>query len=194
MSSTVDAREALIRRPVMSNVIFGMLIFVFTEIMFFGALVSSILVVKGGADSWLPPAGVRLPVVATAFNTTVLFLSGLFIYLAGREFKTKPGHGKVLNYTLRAIALGGFFVVFQGYEWLQLFSYGMTMTTGIFSAMFFLVIGTHGLHAIAGVLALVYSYIKIKKGKFGIEQITALQIFWYMVVGIWPILYGMLYF
>ena len=90
--------------------------------------------------------------------------------------------------------LGIGFVVLQGFEWMRLIAYGMSMTSGIFGACFFLLIGTHGLHAAAAAIAMGYLYLRLRRHQLRPEHVQAMQVFWYFVVGIWPVLYGLVYF
>ena len=192
-TQTATINNSLVKRkPAVPNAILAMGIFVFTELMFFTGLLSALLVIRGGAaDTWLPPEQITLPVYQTAFNTFILFLSGVFLYFAG---KNKANSSRAMILTLRAAVLGLFFVLFQGYEWVHLVGYGMTFTTSIFSACFYLLIGTHGLHALAGAGSLFYLTYKVYKKEVSDSTFTAYQMFWYMVILIWPILYSQLYF
>ncbi len=177
----------------LSNKVFATLIFIFTEVMFFTALISAFLIIRGDEKvSWEIPLGVKLPVLATAYNSLVLIGSGLLLFLAGLSFK-KERSEKIRSLLGWSTVLGAFFVCFQGYEWMQLISYGLTMKSSIFGACFFLLIGTHGIHALLGVLVLAYLYM-ISKNKLDHENIKAVQIFWFFIVGLWPLLYGLVYF
>jgi heme/copper-type cytochrome/quinol oxidase subunit 3 len=182
------------RTPVLADGVCGMLIFVATEVMFFTALVSAFVIIKADIEPWAPPLGIRLPALATAANTVLLFLSGVFLYLAGRRFN-REGPGPWVGTLLGGAAvLGACFVLFQGIEWMRLLGYGMTMTSGIFGACFFLLIGTHGLHAAAAATAMMVLYVRLARGELKLEQLQAMQVFWYFVLGIWPLLYGLVYF
>ena len=190
-----ERREQIARRQVVPSAVLGTLVAVGTEIMFFMALVSAYIVIKAGVGAnWIPPSEVRLPVLTTAFNTFVLTLSGVALYMAGRLMKTR-GPDKLTQRTfLAAILLATFFVGFQGYEWVQLIKAGMAINSGIFGACFFLLIGAHGLHAAAVILAMVWLFLRMKQGTLTQAHMTALQIFWAFIVGVWPILYGLVYF
>jgi cytochrome c oxidase subunit III len=182
------------RAPLLANSVFGMLIFVATEVMFFTGLVSAFVIIKAGIDPWTPPVGVRLPVVATASNTALLLLSGVFLYQAGRRFAAEGNTQRVRTLLGGAALLGASFVLFQGYEWIRLITYGMTMTSGIFGACFFLLIGTHGFHAASAAMAMAYLYSRLTRNALRPDHLRAMQVFWYFVVGIWPVLYGLVYF
>jgi cytochrome c oxidase subunit III len=182
------------RAPLLADSVFGMLIFVATEVMFFTGLISAFVIIRAGIDPWTPPVGVRLPVVATASNTALLLLSGVFLHQAGRWFAAEGNTQRVRTLLGSAALLGVCFVLFQGYEWMRLITYGMTMTSGIFGACFFLLIGTHGFHAASAAMALVYLYSRLTRNELRPDHLRAMQVFWYFVVGIWPVLYGLVYF
>lgn len=192
-------RQGVRRKPVIPSTIFATLVFVVTETMFFVALISAFVIIKAKYSTWEPPAGVILPVVATAFNTVVLFISGFFLYLTGRAKQkarddNESDHEKIGRMLVISILLGGFFVVTQGVEWVKLISFGLTMKSSIFGACFFLLIGMHGLHALAALGFMVYLRLLHKSKRLRLDQIHAMQVFWYFVVGLWPLLYGMVYF
>ena len=89
--------------------------------------------------------------------------------------------------------MGLVFVAIQGFEWSQLLAHGLTMTSGVFGACFFLLIGGHGLHAMVAVLVLFYTFMRLKRGLVTLDQLRSVQIFWYFIVGIWPFLYVLVY-
>ena len=178
----------------MPNNVLGTTLFVVTEIMFFTALISAYLVIRSGAGFWAPPTDVRLPIVATTLNTMILFASGIMTQLAIVAFKKDATGESAKTRWFWAILLGTFFVVFQGYEWIQLIKYGMTLTTSVFSSCFFLLIGSHALHALSAVIAMLFVFRWILKGEAQLDQLRSMQIYWYFVVSVWPFLYLLVYF
>ncbi|MBC7658395.1 MAG: cytochrome c oxidase subunit 3 [Chitinophagaceae bacterium] len=170
--------------------VLGILIFVVGELMFFSALVSTRIVIKASAGIFAPPQNVKLPVLTTGFNTIVLLLSGIFMAAAG----FKHGSERSKSLFAMAIATGVFFLGVQGYEWFNLLHYGMTMTSSVFGATFYLLIGCHALHVILAVLTMLWFYRLYSKDKFGPDGMLALQIYWSFVVLIWPVLYSLVYF
>jgi heme/copper-type cytochrome/quinol oxidase subunit 3 len=93
-----------------------------------------------------------------------------------------------------AMILGALFVILQGREWLNLLSLGMTIGSGIFASTFFLLIGSHGLHAITAIIAMLILLIWTKYGYYRYDHIQGMMIYWLFIVGIWPILYRLVYF
>jgi cytochrome c oxidase subunit III len=184
------------RVPAVPSEVLGMLIFVLTEVMFFLALISAFLVIRAQVfGTWAPPGELKLPVLMTAFNTAVLLISGVLMVLATKAFAKPDGKARGQVLLGQAILFGAFFVGVQGYEWVKLIRYGMTMTSGIFGATFYLLIGSHGLHALAAIVAMGWMLFKMRKGWLvSVNGMRAMAIFWLFVVGIWPVLYGLVYF
>ncbi|CAK0773529.1 COX3 domain-containing protein [Gammaproteobacteria bacterium] len=181
------------RKPLVSNVVLGTLLFVIVEVMFFAALISAYLVIRSGAGlRWIPPGDIRLPVESTAINTFALLVSGVLMILSTKWFF--KGIAKIRWIFLWSMILGTGFVVFQGQEWIKLIIQGMTMVSGVFGACFFLLIGMHGLHAVTAIIAMIYLWTKMKEGELKIEHMQAMTVYWMFIVCIWPLLYGLVYF
>ena len=177
--------------PLLTNVELGTLIFICSELMFFAALISAFLIIKAGrGEAFVLPSHVTLPVLATGLNTAVLLVSGYLLHLAVVKWEEARHAGE--NFLLAAIIGGAVFVTAQGYEWVKLLSYGMTMTSGIFAACFFLLVGAHALHAAVTVLVMLLCY--WRRAHLTLVSLRALRLFWLFVVGIWPLLYGLVYF
>jgi cytochrome c oxidase subunit 3 len=179
------------RTPLIPSAVMGMLIFVLTELMLFSGLISAFVIVRAGAMVWPPPGQPRLPLQATAFNTGVLLASGVALFLAQRRFfRDRAAARRPL---LLAMLLGAFFVVFQGVEWVRLIRQGLTLTSSTLGSFFYLIVGLHALHAIAALGVLVYTWRRLERGWLAQHQLAAAQVFWYFVVGLWPVLYGVVY-
>ncbi len=182
-----DARP----QPLLPNPVLGMLIFVIAELMMFGGLISAFSIVKAGALVWPPPVQPRLPVEATAFNTAILLASAWALFHANRAFLLDRATAK--RPLFAAIGLGAFFVCFQGYEWVALIRHGLTLTSSNYGSFFYLIVGMHGLHALAGLLVLSRSAMKLRRGFLAPSSFAGSQVLWYFVVGLWPVLYMLVY-
>lgn len=188
----VHSRPAPHRRgPLVSNGVFGMLIFVLTEIMFFFALISAHMVVKSQAGAWPPPGQPRLPVQFTAVNTSFLLASGFVLYMAGRAFKQDPAKARAPLYG--AMGLGALFVSLQGVEWVRLLGEGLTLSSSSHGSFFYLIVGLHALHAVSAILGLGWVALRLHRGVATLEQLQAAQVFWAFVVGVWPFIYWQVY-
>jgi len=179
------------RTPLVSSGAVAMLIFVFTEVMLFAGLISSFSIIRASVPSWPSPGQPRLPFEETAVNTVALLLSGVILAFAHRSFRREPA--RAAKALLAAILLGGFFVIFQGVEWVALVRQGLTLTSSILGSFFYLIIGLHALHAVVALGALVYAWLRIRRGWFGPGPLVVAEIFWYFVVVLWPFLYLRVY-
>lgn len=180
------------RRQVAPNSVIGMLIFVVAEVMFFGGLISAHTIVRSTTLSgWPPPGQPRLPIYETLINTLALLASGFVLRHAHRRYESNPALAK--RPMLIAMLLGAFFVAFQGAEWVALLREGLTLTSSTHGGFFYLIIGAHALHAVAGLSVLLWAYLRLTRGDLLHSQIVTVEIFWYFVVGLWPILYWRVY-
>jgi len=173
--------------------VLGMFMFVAIEMMMFAGLISAFVIVKGAAVGgvWPPPGQPRLPVEDTAFNTAALLLSGATLFWAERMFR--KGARRAGKPLLITICLGAFFVGFQGVEWAALLGQGLTIQSSTFGGFFYLIVGMHAAHAICALLALAWAWIQLQRGKLPNTAFWSVQVFWYFVVGLWPILYWLVY-
>jgi heme/copper-type cytochrome/quinol oxidase subunit 3 len=168
-----------------------MLIFVFTELMVFAAFISSFSIIRASALAWPPPGQPRLPLEETAINTAALLASGVVLAYAHRVFQRDRKRAKTP--LLIAILLGGFFVLFQGLEWVALVGQGLTLTSSILGSFFYLIIGLHALHAIAALGVLIYAWQQLQRGWLSSGPLYVGEIFWYFVVLVWPFIYLRVY-
>ena len=171
--------------------VLGTLLFVVVEIMLFAGFISAFSIVKASAIVWPPPDQPRLPLEATALNTAALLASGVLLILARRTFRKNPvGARKPL---LASMALGAFFVIFQGVEWVKLIQAGLTLTSSNLGSFFYTIIGVHALHAVAALILLAYAWWQLQQGRLRSSLLAAAEVFWYFVVGVWPVLYMVVY-
>ena len=81
----------------------------------------------------------------------------------------------------------------QGYEWVSLIHHGLTLTSSNYGSFFYLVVGMHGVHAVAGLIVLGRAVYRLTVGVLAPSTFGAAQVFWYFVVGLWPVLYFTVY-
>ncbi len=179
------------RSPVVPNGVLGMTLFVAAETMLFGGMVSAFTITRSSALLWPPLGQPRLPFEETAVNTAALLLSGVFLVLAQRAYTRD--HARALRPLGISLLLGGCFVLFQGAEWLALVREGLTLTSSAMGSFFYLIVGMHALHAVAALGLLAHTWWRLRQGWLVQSELAAAQVFWYFVVGLWPILYLVVY-
>ena len=196
MTTTVSTASAVRRRrDVVPASVFGMLVFVGTEVMFFAGLISAFTITRAGSPplAWSLPSGLVLPAAETALNSVALLASGVAMFLANRRYRAGQLDG-TRPLLLAATLLGALFVVMQGREWWALLTQGVTIWSGTLSAFFYLIVGTHALHAVAAVGALALAWYRLGRGTLTPGFFFGSQTFWYFVVAIWPVIYLRVYF
>jgi cytochrome c oxidase subunit 3 len=179
------------RQPLVANGVKGMLMFVMSEAMLFAGLISAFTIARSSAILWPPPGQPRLPLEATAFNTAALLASGVLLFAARRSLGRRRERAR--RTLLGAVLLGAFFVLFQGVEWVRLVGEGLTLTSSTLGSFFYLIVGLHALHAVAGIAVLAYAWLRLQRGWLASSQLAAAEVFWYFVVGLWPVLYLVVY-
>ena len=191
-SAEHSGSEPPARPQVISSSVLGMLIFVIVEVMFFAGLISAHTIIKTTSPGgWPPPGQPRLPLEQTAVNTLALLLSGLLLVVAHRAYQRDPRGARAP--LLLSMLLGSYFVVAQGVEWLALIREGLTLTSSNHGSFFYLIIGMHGLHAVAALILLGNVGLLLLRGRLRAGRFYAAEVFWYFVVGVWPILYWRVY-
>ncbi len=179
------------RRELVPSAVLAMVIFVITELMFFAGFISAFTIMRGSAVIWPPPGQPRLPVGETAFNSALLLASGAILLVGSRRFRSQPDRlRRVLGI---AIVLGAAFVALQGREWVGLLAQGLTMSSSALGSFFYLIVGVHALHAVVALGVLFAMWLRMGRATVPRPTLAAAEIFWYFVVGVWPVLYWRVY-
>lgn len=182
-------------QPVVGNARLALLMFIAAETMFFAGLIGAFLVFRLSSPAWPPPFQPRLPVGVTAVNSVILLLSGLTMRLALSA--ARRGRSRRLAHWLSiTVWLGTVFLGVQGYEWLRLIGFGLTLSSGVYGATFYTLIGCHALHVFGAALWLAVVLFRARKGRYSERNYAGVQLcamYWTFVVGLWPILYGLVY-
>ena len=183
------------RRSVLPNAVIGTLVFVGSEAMFFAGLISAFLVLRAGSTVWPPADQPRLPIFVTTINTVILLASGYTMERAVRTARAaeRCAAAEWLGATL---LLGVVFLAIQGSEWLRLLSYELYASSGLYGATFYTHIGAHGMHVLGAVIALLLVRRLVVSQRDATREgaaVEACRVYWFFVVGVWPILFVLVY-
>lgn len=192
MTSAVMTRA---RRPAVPNVVLATALLIVAEAMLFGGLASAYLVLRGQSGAWPPLDQPRLPVVATAFGTALLVLSGIAAWRAVAPARAARGDHATRLVTA-ALGLGAAFFLLQGREWTQLLREGLTTSSSLYGSLFYTIIGCHALHVAGGLAALAFVALRARREGWTagtLDSLTATRLFWTFVVAVWPPLYALVY-
>lgn len=178
-----------------SNTRVAMAMMLVAETMFFSGLIGAYLVFRVGSVVWPPPGLPALPLAVTWVNTIFLLLSGITVVKA--VLAIRGDDRKALSrWLLWTVALGAVFVAIQGSEWVGLVHHGLTLSSGPYGGTFYVLIGTHALHVLGGILWVLAVTSAARGGRYSAAQhdgVEACAIYWIYVCAMWGVLFAMVY-
>ncbi|HZO80364.1 MAG TPA: heme-copper oxidase subunit III [Candidatus Binataceae bacterium] len=170
-------------------------IFIGSEIMLFGGLLSGFIILRAGNPFWPPPGQPRLPLLVTTLNTAVLFVSAWTVLRALRAVRRGDSQG-LTSALVATLALGLTFLAVQGSEWMRLIRYGLTAGSSVYGGVFYTLVGLHALHVAAAVTALAAVLGLARAGRYSRTShggVAALSMYWCFVVALWGVIYVVVY-
>lgn len=178
-----------------SNAWVAILMFLGAETMFFAGLIGAYIVFRVGSAIWPPPFQPRLPVGVTGVNTLILIASAVTMRWSLKAARVN-NYKQVVRCLACTAALGGIFLAVQGFEWMRLIHFGLTVSSSVYGGLFYTLIGFHGLHVIGALIWLLVVLVQAKQKRFSRHRHVGLQtcaMYWTFVVALWPVLYGLVY-
>lgn len=190
------------RQP-LSNAMLGFILFLASEVMFFGGLFAAYFIARADAPSWPPEelltpeqiaAGVRLELelALPAIATVILVASSFVVQWAVFQIRKGSQSGLIWGLFL-TIVMGIIFLAMQLYDYSQL-PFGIDDT--IYGTTFYTLTGFHGLHVTGGVIFLFVVLIRALGGQFDArhhEAVEAASMYWHFVDVVWIALFTTLY-
>ena len=180
----------------LNNVKLGIWLFLASEVMLFGALFSSYVLLRLMATEW--PFGVDvLNVPMGTFNTAVLIGSSVTMVMAYASLKMDD-FGSFRRWLAATIGLSLVFMVVKAFEYNHEFDIGNFPSTSTYLAIYFTMTGLHALHIIGGVIVNTYLLFpgskmwKTNKAQFT-NRIEAAGLYWHFVDLVWIFLFPVLY-
>jgi heme/copper-type cytochrome/quinol oxidase subunit 3 len=180
----------------LNNVKIGIWLFLASEVMLFGALFASYILLRVGAPTW-PEGSEILNVPLATVNTVVLISSSVTMVMAWASLMRKD-FGKFRLYMGGTVALGLVFLVIKYIEYTAKFEHHLYPSTSTFLAIYFTLTGLHGLHVLGGMAVNAYFLFPgAKMWKTAPQQFTnrveTAGLFWHFVDLVWIFLFPVLY-
>ncbi len=174
----------------------GIWLFLASEVMLFGALFASYILLRVGAETW-PRGSSELNVPLATLNTIVLISSSVTMVMSWASLMRKNLR-KFRVYMSSTVALGALFLVFKGIEYGSHFHEHQFPATSVFLAVYFTMTGLHALHVLCGMVVNLYLLLPgSKMWKTAPEQFTnrveVAGLFWHFVDLVWIFLFPVLY-
>src|SRR5258708_8088711 len=152
MSTAIEIPYNSTERPDtgLYNAKLGVWLFLASEVMLFGALFSTYVLLRTGSETWEHGAEV-LNIPLATINTLVLIISSVTMVMSWASLKMK-NLGRYKMYMGLTILCGVGFLVIKGFEYAHKFETGLFPSTSTFMAIYFTMTGLHGLHVIGGMI------------------------------------------
>jgi cytochrome c oxidase subunit 3 len=187
------------------SAIFGMWIFLVTEVMFFGGMFAGYTVYRYRFLSGFIAGSELLDWKLGAFNTIVLILSSFTMALAVHAAQTSRQKQLVL-FLIATMALGSVFLGVKVVEYEHKFEQHLVPSrvlgfqgppnSELFFAFYFAMTGFHALHMIIGIGILAVILRMALKGRFSADYNNPVEVsglYWHFVDIVWIFLFPLLY-
>jgi cytochrome c oxidase subunit 3 len=176
------------------TVMVGMLLFIASEVMFFGGLFATYFNARASVapEPWEPPPGGELDIALAAVLTAIL-ISSSFTMQFGVWAIRRGDTGKMKMWTGITLALGVLFLAGQLYDYSQL---GFGIADGVFGTVFYTLTGFHGAHVFGGAVGLTIILARAIQGQFSGRNhiaVEAVSIYWHFVDVVWIAVFSTIY-
>jgi cytochrome c oxidase subunit 3 len=170
----------------------GMLLFIMSEVMIFGAFFTAYFFIRIVNHNPWPAPGTKLPEAVAGVNTAILLSSSLTIHWAlvsikkGNRFGLKAG-------MVSTFLLGLTFLTIQINEYVHI---GFAPQGAAQSTVFYSLTGLHGIHVFIGLCALMIVTVRAFRGHYSPERHLGMEvpgIYWHFVDIMWVIVYTTVY-
>ena len=170
----------------------GMLLFIISEVMVFGAFFTAYFFIRVADGNPWPTPGTTIPVEVAAFNTAILFSSSFTLHWA--EMSIKNGNRRGLKAGIvSTLLLGMTFLLIQINEYVHL---GFAPHDSAQATIFYGLTGLHGAHVCIGLILLSFATMRSFRGHYSKEQHIGLNvpgIYWHFVDIMWIVVYTTVY-
>ena len=162
---------------------------------------------KAYVRDWL---SVNLPITLLLVNTALLLVSSITMELARRQITRQAalapvrsipgvsiGEERGFPWVYLSLVLGTGFLIGQWFTWKELGNRGFYLATSPSSSFFYLLTGTHAVHLIGGIIALVYAAIssllhRPVEARRIVVDVTAW--YWHFMALLWLYVFALLVF
>jgi cytochrome c oxidase subunit 3 len=170
----------------------GMLLFIISEIMLFGAFFTAYFFIRVVHSAEWPAEGTHLPVAIAGVNTAILLSSSLTMHWALHGARSEN------RFAMRAglfstLMLGMTFLTVQINEYVNV---GFAPHDHAQGTIFYGLTGLHGAHVFVGLTLLAFATTRAFRGHFTAKEHRGVEvpgIYWHFVDIMWVIVYTTIY-
>ena len=179
----------------LSNEKLGMWVFLGSECLLFGALISTFLLYRSRDVVEGPEVAELYDIPFTSVSSFVLLMSSLTMVLALSAAQKGKGR-ETRTWLLTTGLLGATFVAGQVYEFTSFVREGLGYTTNLQSSAFYTLTGFHGVHVTVGIMMLLSLFVLSLRGRLGPERSETVEIvglYWHFVDIVWVVIFTVVY-
>ena len=174
----------------------GIWLFLASEVMLFGALFATYILLRVGAPVW-PHGREFLTIPHATTNTIVLISSSVTMVMAWASLK-RDQFGKFRLYMGLTVLCGVAFLFIKYLEYTHKFELGLYPKTNTFLAIYFTMTALHGLHVVGGMCVNAYfwgpgSKLFATDKEHFTNRVENAGLFWHFVDLVWIFLFPVLY-
>ncbi|AUZ87190.1 aa3-type cytochrome oxidase subunit III [Arthrobacter sp. TmT3-37] len=210
MTSATQAPSAAphpaLNRPNMVSV--GTVVWLSSELMFFAGLFAMYFTLRSTSSELWAMETEKLNVPFALINTVILVSSSFscqFGVFAAERLQPRRTGGLfafarwgMVEWFLLTFLMGAIFVSVQAYEYAELVSEGVALSSNAFGSAFYITTGFHGIHVIGGLIAFLFiigrAFIARRFGHFEATSAIVTSYYWHFVDVVWIGLFIIIYF
>ncbi len=172
----------------------AMWVFLGSECMFFGALISTFLLYRSETRDG-PTATEIFDIPFTSASSFILLMSSLTMVLAHHAFH-RHDMRRARIWILATATLGGLFLAGQIFEFTEFVHEGLKLSTSPFGSSFYVLTGFHGAHVAIGVIMLLGMFVLSLSGKLNHHEglnVELVGLYWHFVDIVWIVIFTVVY-
>lgn len=173
---------------------FGFWIYLMTDLLMFAVLFAVFAVLRDSTDGG--PGATDLLNPDLALVETLLLLTSSFTVGIGLIAARARKKAQAILWFGLTFLLGAAFLGIELYEFYELVHEGHTMQSSAFLSAFFVLLSTHGLHILSGLLwlAIILVFV-VKRGLThgNIRKLALLSLFWHFLDIVWIFIFTVVY-
>ena len=194
-TSAAHPTEAAHTATGLSNEKLGMWVFLGSECLLFGGLITTFLFYREQEPLAGPPIGDLYDIPYTSVSSFVLLMSSLTMVLAVSAIK-RGDQRNTRVWLFTTALLGGSFVAGQVYEFTVFYREGLGYTTNLQGSAFYTLTGFHGVHVSLGIVMLLSAVVLSLRGRMGpdrAETVEIIGLYWHFVDVVWIVIFTVVY-
>jgi cytochrome c oxidase subunit III len=170
-----------------SSSLLGMVLFIASEVMFFGGLFGAYFTLRTAAPEWPPPGTPPLEDWYALILTAILVSSSVTMQLG--VYAIRRGDQRwLVRWLAISLVLGLAFLAGQANEYRMLIGEGLTLSSGVFGSTFFTLTGFHGAHVAGGAAFILVVLLRARSGQFTSRYHDTVEMssyYWHFVDVVW---------